>query len=175
MHPHLPPFLKNDRLSPQNYRKNCNIIFGIGNDPPSLEVFQKFIQIRTSDHPLRRIYLTTFIFTYEPDLKYLLQTLNSSIFPCTCNQEGNLFQVTVKLRLHRGQRWVHWLGCVGPTTLSGGRPRGASGRPAGGRPAPGPPPTRSDPLLGADLDPPVLPSHIYRLVINYMALLRPSN
>ena len=72
---------------------------------------------------------------------------------------------TVKLRLHRGQRWVHWLGrsaCVGPTTLSQsrGRPRGASGSPAGGRPAPGPPPTRPNPLLIWSPDPSATKSHL---------------
>ena len=77
--------------------------------------------------------------------------------------KGSLFQVTVKLRLHRGQRWVHWLGrsaCVGPTTLSRGRPRGASGSPAGGRPAPGPPPTRPNPLLIWSPDPSATKSHL---------------
>ena len=40
-----PPFSENSSfLPPQNYRKNRNEIFWIGNDPPPSEVFRKFIQ-----------------------------------------------------------------------------------------------------------------------------------
>ena len=40
-------------LPPQNFRKNRNEIFRIGNDPPPphSEVFRKFIEFGTDSHP----------------------------------------------------------------------------------------------------------------------------
>ena len=39
--PPLPLFLKNHCFSPQNYRKNCNEIFWIGNNPHPLQKFSE--------------------------------------------------------------------------------------------------------------------------------------
>ena len=50
-----PPFSENSLfLPPQNFRKNPNEIFRIGNDPPSpSEVFRKFIKSVRGSHPLK--------------------------------------------------------------------------------------------------------------------------